>query len=368
MKEFEPLAGELKVVILSAMPRKEAMSWGDVKSVLSGSGTQSNLARGGLAAVAAGTIGAVSQTKREWESEDEFRRRKFRTMLGYAASAGAIAGFAQPAFEKYKELVSNVESKNTEEMAGAEQKAELERQGKLITKSKVLGKEGKVLEDLKDDATAYSVAASGPGTSGVWQGGGAVVGGVAGWKGSDKFQQWNPHRGNIHGVGLVKSGSHVRGPFLKNQSQRIQRIIADPSSKGRALNEFSDRIRAHKDDINYRKIVNARPMPTLRQAIRHPAASASRIMNPFDPATKGLINASKDQIRQLKSDRSAMNRSVSQYHGNPVRNMAFRTGGTLGGVGVGYAVGSGVQYLFNKSMTDRLDAITQDLQATAANQ
>jgi hypothetical protein len=119
MAEFAPLADQIKAVLMSpddVTGRKTAaLSWKEVKDyltvdkakeLLGGSGTASNVVRGSIGALAGAGLGSMTVSKRSWESEEEYRRRKFRASMGYALTAGAVAGFAKPAFEKYVALSS----------------------------------------------------------------------------------------------------------------------------------------------------------------------------------------------------------------------------------------------------------------------
>ena len=143
----------------AAATKSAGISWKGVKEQVFKHKDQ--IIHGAIGAAVAGGASALASTRKDWETEDEFRRRRASSAMGAGVLGAAVGGFAQPVFNKIQEAFKKP---TPEERARIEQE--------------------KARKDIADASTAVkdlgnkSLAVADEVTRGHKGVGGAIVGGA----------------------------------------------------------------------------------------------------------------------------------------------------------------------------------------------
>jgi len=422
MAEFAPLADQIKAVLMSpddVTGRKTAaLSWKEVKEhltvdkakeLLRGSGTASNVVRGSIGALAGAGLGSMTVSKRSWESEEEYRRRKFRASMGYALTAGAVAGFAKPAFEKYVALSSaedarhenKVNEKKLEDIAKIEETLLLP-DGTPRTDSAPL------VDNVKEKVTkwidpgntglaadAYMANAATTLTNPTGLGGltatgvSGYYGGRLGWMGANKYVIDPAAKSGMGRWGTAVRDGANESAWLDKMKKTVEKnhplmregtnvvtsgkkikIVPDPNKPGLGRdieNMLKGPGSTLKSDLKKQLEANLKVLSSQRDwdmYNRVPGAGGTAWPKPKVPMPlPSQVADAKQQAKAILAAQKTVGQVAKEFEGSRAKRIGVRaSGGAVGAIGMGY-LGNWIGRQANSKAKAYSDSVAEALRA-----
>lgn len=148
-----------EIAIKTALP-----SWDQVQTMVREN--KENLIAAGIGAAVTGGSSALYSTKKDWETEEEFRRRRASSAMGAGLIGAAVGGFARPTYDRISKMFA---PPTADELAKIKERESIQRNKEL----------GDAVTAIKDDAGKV-VDVADKMTHGVKADAGAIIGGLAG--------------------------------------------------------------------------------------------------------------------------------------------------------------------------------------------